>query len=315
MRKHDLICIAFLLLAIAGAAITFTVHPLTGQVLYLVAAMGLFFLPKIIGAPFQAWTGLLVAIGFGGVLGDWLYSPAFACAFMGVNMRVLILQKHVYSKVLWIDPLLSATGLVIYLLVNIFRADNWTDWALPAPYIGMAVLLIPILYADRSGVKKMLENGLIEIGTPAPDFSLSNFDGNKISLSEFKNTRDVLLIFVRGDWCPGCHIMLRLYERERKQFQDKNVMLIAIGPDPVGVNLAMVQKLGVEYAVLSDDTMEVSKKYCLQVQEGIGDFEYGVPLPASFLIDKQGIIRYTSRADTASEFLHPDVIFEVLAKI
>jgi len=63
--------------------------------------------------------------------------------------------------------------------------------------------------------------------------------------------------------------MLRLYERERKKFQDKNVMLFAVGPDPVGVNLAMVKKLGLEFAVLSDEDMSVSKKFCVRVQEEV----------------------------------------------
>jgi peroxiredoxin len=108
-----------------------------------------------------------------------------------------------------------------------------------------------------------------------------------------------------------------LYERERKKLQDKNIMLFAIGPDPIGVNKAMVEKMGLEFAVLSDENLEVSKKYCVRIQEDTPatKADPGVPLPASFLVDKKGIIRYTSRSDNAGEFLRPDIIFDVLAKI
>ena len=63
--------------------------------------------------------------------------------------------------------------------------------------------------------------------------------------------------------------------------------------------------------------LEVSKKFCVRIQEDVpgANFDPGIPLPASFLVDKKGIIRYTSRADRAGEFLRPDIIFDVLAKI
>lgn len=315
MRKHDLITALLVIVAGAAAFITFNVHEVTGQILYCVAGIGLFFLPKLKGTLVQGIIGLVVAAGYGFVLGDWMYSIVFVCAFLAINGRIFVFREDLYTQALWTDPALAIAALGGYLAINFHHGEGWQDWVMPVPYLIISTLLTPILYKDKKTVRTLLNNGLIEIGKAAPDFSLENFDGKNVSLAEYKNAREVLLIFVRGDWCPGCHIMLRLYEREREQFQKKNVMLIAIGPDPVGVNKAMVEKLGLEYAVLSDADMSVSKKYCVKVQEGIGEFEHGIPLPASFLIDKQGIIRYTSRADNAGEFLSPDIIFDVLARL
>ena len=107
--------------------------------------------------------------------------------------------------------------------------------------------------------------------------------------------------------------MLRTYERERKRFQFKNIMVMAIGPDPVGVNLEMVKKLGLEYKVLADNDQEIAKKYCLQTQKPHPPAKLeAIPLPASFLIDKNGIVRYSSRADRAGEILAPSLIFPVV---
>jgi len=315
MRKHDLVGFSLLVLAAAGAIITFRVHELTGQIIYCCAALGMLFLPKTKGTTLIAGIGLLGAFASGFVLGDWMFSVVFTAAFLAINGRAFYFREDLYTKSLWLDPMLAVFAVAGYVAINLYTDHAWQGWALPAPYILISSIVTPILYKDKKSVGKLLENGLIETGTPAPDFSLENFDGKKVSLSSYKGLREVLLIFVRGDWCPGCHIMLRLYERERKKFQDKEIMLIAIGPDPAGVNKAMVEKLGLDFAVLSDDDMSVSKKYSLRIQEGVGESEYGIPLPASFLVDKQGVIRYTSRADNAGEFLSPEIIFDVLTKL
>ena len=127
----------------------------------------------------------------------------------------------------------------------------------------------------------------------------------------------MLLLFVRGDWCPSCHIMLRTYQKNREKFQEKNVFVLAIGPDPVDVNKQMVTSLGLEFKILADIKQEVVKLFGVQMQDSnfMVKYEAGVPMPASFLVDKSGVVRYTSRADRAGDFLNPNKIFDVLATL
>jgi len=40
----------------------------------------------------------------------------------------------------------------------------------------------------------------VNVGQPAPDFTLENYDGNKITLSEFRGQKNVVLVFYRGHW-------------------------------------------------------------------------------------------------------------------
>ena len=315
MKKHDILSVLFLTGAISAAGLTYLGYGLPGIVLYTVCMVGATFMCKLKGAPLQAWIALTVASGFGYVTGDWLHSVLSVCVYLSINLRGFIWQKEIYTKNKWTEPVLMVIAWSTYAASNLLHSNGWEGWTFPAIYAALGTQITWVTVRDRFIITEKMRNGLIEIGAVAPDFSLTNQDGTKVSLSDYKDNREVLLIFVRGDWCPGCHIMLRLYEREREKFQNKNIMLFAIGPDPVGVNKAMVEKLGVEFAVLSDEHIEVSKKYCLDIQEGVGEMEEGVPLPASFLIDKQGIVRYTSRANNAGEFLHPDIIFDVLAKL
>jgi peroxiredoxin len=318
MLKHNLRTALFILLAAAGAGIYYyTKFPIVGQILFTLVTFASIFHTKNNASAIQLWWAVIMVSSFGGMVGDWWLSAVTVLAFFAINFRAFFLKTAIYSRLLWIELFIASTGLLAYFSINFFHHNSWQGWVFPAPFTALGIFIAGIGYVDRNRVLKQLEMGILEAGTIAPDFSLINFNGEKISLSDFKDKRDLLLIFVRGDWCPGCHIMLRLYERERKKFQDKKIMLIAIGPDPVGVNRAMVEKLGVEFAVLSDDTLEVSKKFCVRIQEDVPGmkFDPGIPLPASFLVDKKGIIRYTSRADRAGEFLRPDIIFDVLAKI
>jgi peroxiredoxin len=188
-------------------------------------------------------------------------------------------------------------------------------WLFPVLPLALAQLIATLDYIDRRELNALSQYGYIKTGSEAPDFSLPDQNGNTVHLSDYKGKNPLLLIFVRGDWCPGCHIMLRTYERERKKFQERNVVVMAIGPDPVGINLNLVQKLGLEYKVLSDEHQETAKKYCVKVQTNHppAKLEF-IPLPASFLIHN-GILHYTSRADVPGEILDPSRIFSVLEKI
>lgn len=317
MRKLDLVSVFLILLAVSGAGLFYYGVEIPGQLLFTLAVMGMSLLTKKLAAPLQTWSVLIASAAFGWIAGDWFLSAAVVSADLAVNLRAFFFRKSIYYKALLVEPVLSVLSAGIYFTTNFYHHAGWQGWCLPAPFLVVGIIVAPLNYFDRKKIAKLAASGMIETGKDAPDFSLENFNGEKISLSDYKGKRDMLLIFVRGDWCPGCHIMLRMYERERKKFQDKNVMLFAIGPDPAGVNKAMVEKLGIEFAVLSDERMEVARKYSVKIQEdGPGkNFDPGVPLPASFLVDKEGIIRYTSRADRAGEFFRPELIFEILEKI
>jgi peroxiredoxin len=247
--------------------------------------------------------------------------PFICVAILGSGIalsgRILFMKYLGYSRALWFEPLLFAASLSLYIYGNIAVPAGWATWMFPLLPFGMAAYVcigsvfggIRLLKASRQGYK-------VESGKPAPDFSLADHAGETVTLSEFNNKRAVLLIFVRGDWCPGCHMMLRTYEKERTKFQQKNIMVMAIGPDPVGVNRDMVKRLELDFKVLSDEKQLASQIYGVQDPDGKNkDRAAGIPLPASFLVDLTGVVRYTSRPDRVGEFLNPSTIFPILESI
>ncbi len=234
-------------------------------------------------------------------------------------IRIIFFSTFSYTRYPWYEPLVLIASVLIWVFGNILLKANWYAWALPAPVIGFAGILAYGILKDEKQLLAATKGGYkVQIGKPAPDFSLPD-EGNKlVSLMEFRG-RHLLLIFVRGDWCPGCHMMLRTYEKNREKFKEKDILVMAIGPDPVGVNQEMVKKLDLEFKVLSDENQRTAMVYGVQLAEYDNDFaekyEAGIPLPASFLVDKDGLIRYVSRPDRVGEFLNPALIFPIIESL
>ena len=127
-------------------------------------------------------------------------------------------------------------------------------------------------------------------GTPAPDFTLKNYDGAEVTLSQFKGVKNVLLAFFPFAFTPVCSSQIPSYRDDLAQFEAANCQVLALGVGHVPAHRAWVESLGgVSIPVLSDfyPHGEVARKYGVLREEGF-------PERALFLIDKQGVIRYTS---------------------
>jgi peroxiredoxin len=242
--------------------------------------------------------------------------PFLSCALVLTSLQNIFLEMvfpgRLYNNASY-KLTVVALAIVCYFIANIFYPSGIQAWIFPGLMILMATMLTAIIVKDVYVLEKINSKGCISAGSACPPFNLPDEEGKLVSNEDFKGNY-LLMVFVRGDWCPGCHIMLRCYERNREKFAERGVHLLSIGPDPLGINKNMVQKLGLNYHVLSDEKQMLARQFCVELQEvASGGPQYDfIPLPASFLLDKQGIVRYTSRADKAGEILHPDQIFQVL---
>lgn len=238
------------------------------------------------------------------------------CAFGSIG-RIIFFARFTLTGVKWFEPVLLIASLATYVAGNLLFDYGWKGWTFPGILILFQCILVWGIHKDMKQLGSHAKGGYkVQIGGEAPEFSLPDQNGSLVGLSDFKGQRHLLLIFVRGDWCPACHMMLRTYMKHNQKFQEKNVFCMAIGPDPVGVNREMVLKLGLEFKVLADEKQRTAMKYGVQLDEYDNDFaeqyEEGIPLPASFLVDINGVVRYVSRPDKVGEFLDPSKIFPVL---
>jgi peroxiredoxin len=92
---------------------------------------------------------------------------------------------------------------------------------------------------------------MIAPGTPAPDFSLRNQDGERVSLSDFRG-RKVVLAFYPADFSPVCTDQLSVYQEVLPQIREQGAELIGITVDSTWAHKAFQDKLGIEIPLLAD---------------------------------------------------------------
>ena len=126
-------------------------------------------------------------------------------------------------------------------------------------------------------------------GTAAPDFTLKSHDGTEISLSQYRGKQNVLLAFFPLAFTPVCSCQIPSYREDLGKFQSLNCQPLAISIGAVPAHQAWVESLGgVSFPVLSDffPHGDVARRFGVLREEGF-------PERALFLIDRQGVIRWS----------------------
>jgi peroxiredoxin len=129
----------------------------------------------------------------------------------------------------------------------------------------------------------------LSLGTAAPDFELSDQNGNKVSLSSFKGKKNVVLLFIPFAFTGTCTGELCAMRDDLSTFQNENVELLALSCDSMYSQRIWAEKEGYNFPVLSDFWPHgaVAQAY------GIFDDVRGCALRGTFVIDKEGIIRWS----------------------
>ncbi len=128
----------------------------------------------------------------------------------------------------------------------------------------------------------------LRIGDRAPRFILPTVSGEKISLNQYRNTKNVVLSFVPAAWTPVCSDQWPGYNLTKDIFDKNDSLLLGITVDNIPTLFAWTNQMGkLWFPVLSDfwPHGKVAKKYGVLRSNGVSE-------RALFVIDKKGIIRY-----------------------
>jgi len=71
----------------------------------------------------------------------------------------------------------------------------------------------------------------MQVGDTAPNFTLINAKGNKISLKDELAKGPVVLTWYRGGWCPYCNLTLQALQEELPNFKKNGAVLVALTPE------------------------------------------------------------------------------------
>ena len=174
---------------------------------------------------------------------------------------------------------------------------------------------VDILNAFGQSLQEMIEQNLedraLKVGDIAPDFTLPDAEGLPVSLYDTLQHNAVIISFFRGNWCPFCMAELTHYQEAINNNLVDSATVIAISPQSIHFNHDLKVQNNLEFRILSDKGNEIADKYGLvfTLQENIreiyknmgadlelfnSDKTYKLPIPATYLIDKNKKIVFSS---------------------
>ncbi|MFF2012733.1 peroxiredoxin-like family protein [Streptomyces sp. NPDC058195] len=161
--------------------------------------------------------------------------------------------------------------------------------------------------------RELAESGQAEralsVGAHAPRFSLPSATGRTVALQDLLAGGPVVLTFYRGAWCPYCNMTLRSLQRHHADITARGAHLVAVSPEVPDESLSLSEKQELAFDVLSDIGSATAKQYgvAFELSDELAAHYAGsgldlervnsghartLPVPATFVIDRSGVIRW-----------------------
>ncbi len=153
----------------------------------------------------------------------------------------------------------------------------------------------------------------IQAGQKAPLFSLRDSDKNIVNLADLRG-KNVVLLFFPAAFTSTCTKELCQTRDELSFYNDLNATVFGISVDLPFTLAKFKEEQHYNFTLLSDFNKEASTAYNSIYNEWILGLK-GVSKRASFVIDKEGIIRHAEVLENASEYPNFAAIKETLAKL
>ena len=149
----------------------------------------------------------------------------------------------------------------------------------------------------------------VEVGAPAPDFTLPDQDGRKVSLEDLRGKWTVL-VFYPLDFSPTCTDQLNVYNEVLPDIEQEGVQMYGISVDSAYAHKAFQEHLGIRIPLLSDfhPKGEVIKKY------GFYADDWGNAGRALVLIGPDLKVEWVYESPSALEIPGANLIFDAIAQ-
>ncbi|OGU34502.1 MAG: peroxiredoxin [Ignavibacteria bacterium GWB2_35_6b] len=157
----------------------------------------------------------------------------------------------------------------------------------------------------------------LKVGYTAPDFTLLNIKAEKISLSDFKEEKNVVILFFPFANSSTCEKELCSTRDGLSQYEELDAQILAISVDSHFALKMWAEKHKFNFPLLSDFNKEVSKSYdTLYDIFSPGKYDYaGVSKRSAFVVDKKGVIQYAEVLESSGSEPNYDAIKVALQKL
>jgi thioredoxin-dependent peroxiredoxin len=131
---------------------------------------------------------------------------------------------------------------------------------------------------------------MVETGKHAPDFTLVDQHGNKVTLSNLKGSPVVLYFYPKDD-TPGCTKEACAFRDEFADYKAAGAKILGVSPDPVGSHAKFVKKYELPFPLLADTDHSVCELFGVWKEKSMYGKKYMGVERTTFVLDGKGIVR------------------------
>ncbi len=171
---------------------------------------------------------------------------------------------------------------------------------------------------------------ILPVGAKAPQFELQDHNGKTVRSSDLLAEGPVVLCFIRGRWCPFCVGQMEAMNQIAPQIEQAGASLVAISPQTVKQSFFMHDQHKLGFPLLSDTGNQLSRQFNLTYrvndeQQTLyqstfvklpfinGDTSWELPIPATYIIDRDSTVLYARANENYTERPEPDELLRALA--
>ena len=167
----------------------------------------------------------------------------------------------------------------------------------------------------------------LPVGSPMPAAIVRNADGTERHLGPGPLARPTILIFYRGGWCPYCNRHLGALKQVEPDLIKLGYDLLFLSADRPELLYSSLKEPDIHYTLLSDATMSAGRayrvafrldaeglaqyrRYGVDVEAASGQTHHELPVPAVFIIDRSGVIRFVHANPDYTTRISPEALLD-----
>jgi peroxiredoxin len=168
-------------------------------------------------------------------------------------------------------------------------------------------------------------------GTQIPPFELQDHDGKVVRSPDLLAKGSLVLCFIRGRWCPFCVGQMEAMNLILPEIEQAGATLAAISPHTVQQSFFMRDQHKLRFPLLSDPGNNLARQFGLTYrvpdeQKAIyrrafvnlplvnGDESWELPIPATYIVERDGTVLYASADEDYMERPEPSNILNILSR-
>jgi peroxiredoxin len=177
--------------------------------------------------------------------------------------------------------------------------------------------------------QRKLAANILRVGAMAAEFELQDHDGKFVRSSDLLAKGRLVLCFIRGRWCPFCVGQMEAMNLIMPEIERSRATFVAISPQTVKQSYFMHEQHKLKFPLLSDAGNKVARQFRLTYrvpapQEVLyrrafvnlplanGDESWELPIPATYIIDRNGTILFASANEDYTDRPEPSELVDIL---